>query len=83
MFKIKYSWNRSIKQYKRKFIAQNFFQIYGINYKKIFLLINWKKMLRSFFTPIAFFDLFFNQINIIKTYFKNLLDYNIFFINIL
>lgn len=50
VLKVKYNFNNFIERYKVKFVIQEFFQIYGIKYIKIFIPIIKYELLKIFLT---------------------------------
>lgn len=73
IFKVKYYLVRSIKRYKEQLVSQSFFQVYEIDYIKIFALTIAPKLLRILLVIAIILRLIFLQITIIGVYLETFL----------
>lgn len=76
MFKVKYNSDGSIEKYKAKLIIQKFFQVYKIDYTKIFTLTIRHESLKIFLAIATILEIILIQIDVIDVYLKSIFSQN-------
>ena len=73
---MKYNSDGSIERYKARLVAQEFFQVYGIDYMEIFAPTIRRKSLRIFLAIAIMLGMILMQMNVIGAYLESALGQN-------
>ncbi len=65
---MKHNEKEQVTKFKAQLIAQNFLQIYDVNYQKMFAFMICRESLRMFLVLIVSYDLKLHQMNVKATY---------------
>ena len=73
---MKYNSDGSVERYKVRLVAQEFYQVHGINYTETFTPTIRRKSLRIFLAIAIMLGMILIQMDVIGTYLKSALDQN-------
>ena len=76
VFKVKYHPDGSVVRFKARLVAQDFSQVYGINFSKTFASTVRKESLRIYLTFCLMLMFFIHQVDIVDAYLESPLSNN-------